>query len=111
MKTKEYDKAIKKRKENSDTRSVTEFDNLPVIRIIMMKKLLSHIALKSKGIDVAKHDAQIKELSTKYDFMDDSPYYYYANAALEFAADNNNAAENWLTTVRKVYSATPSLLK
>jgi len=106
----EYDEIIEKTAGNPDQASVIKFNDLPIIRLAMMKKLLSHIALNSKGIDTKKHQEQIKELSTKYDFMDDSPYYYYANAALEYAADNRDAGDNWLATVRRIYSSTPNLL-
>ena len=42
-------------------------------------------------------------LSEKYDFLDDSPYYYYAQAALAYEAQNLVKAEEWLAIASRVF--------
>lgn len=42
-------------------------------------------------------------LSEKYDFLDDSPYYYYAKAALEYEAGNLVKAEEWLAIASRIF--------
>lgn len=42
-------------------------------------------------------------LSEKYDFLDDSPFYYYAKAALEYEKNNLIKAEEWLATANRIF--------
>ena len=46
---------------------------------------------------------EVKVLAEKYDFLDDSPYYYYAQAALAY--DNNDLikAEEWLAIAGRIF--------
>ena len=46
---------------------------------------------------------EVTVLAEKYDFLDDSPYYYYAQAALAY--DNNNLikAEEWLAIAGRIF--------
>lgn len=46
---------------------------------------------------------EVKTLTDKYDFLDDSPYYYYAKATQAY--DNNDPvkAEEWLATAGRVF--------
>ena len=48
-----------------------------------------------------KNDAEI--LAGKYDFLDDSPYYYYAQAALAYEAEDLVKAEEWLAMARRIF--------
>jgi tetratricopeptide (TPR) repeat protein len=47
---------------------------------------------------------EAKKLAEKYDFMDDSPYYYYAQAALAYDAKDLVKAEEWLAMASRVFS-------
>jgi tetratricopeptide (TPR) repeat protein len=42
-------------------------------------------------------------LSEKYDFLDDSPFYYYAKAALAYEENNQVKAEEWLATASRIF--------
>lgn len=42
-------------------------------------------------------------LAKKYDFLDDSPFYYYAEAAMAYDADNLVKAEEWLAIAGRVF--------
>jgi len=46
---------------------------------------------------------EAKALMEKYDVWDDSPYYYYSRAAIEYHADNKLEAEKMLRGVRFVW--------
>ena len=47
--------------------------------------------------------AEARELSKKHDFLDDTPFYYYAQAAIEYHDDNPSQAEQWLGSARRVF--------
>jgi len=42
-------------------------------------------------------------LANKYDFLDDSPYYYYVQAAIAFEAENPVKAEEWLAICARIF--------
>ncbi|MFK7850289.1 MAG: tetratricopeptide repeat protein [Akkermansiaceae bacterium] len=42
-------------------------------------------------------------LADKYDYQDDSPYYYYAKAALAYADDELLEAEQWLGRANRIF--------
>jgi hypothetical protein len=46
---------------------------------------------------------EAKALAEKYDFQDDSPYYYYAQAALAYDDKNLVKAEEWLAMAGRVF--------
>lgn len=46
---------------------------------------------------------EVRKLAEKYDFMDDSPYYYYAKAALAYEDKNLPKAEEWLARAGRVF--------
>lgn len=73
-----------------------------LLRLVEFKSLLCKIKLGKM------EEAEV--LSKKYDFLDDSPYYYYANAALAYSREDTLKAEEWLARARKVYRA-PGLLE
>lgn len=68
---------------------------LSLRRLVEFKMLLSK---KKLGMD-----ADAKALAEKYDFLDDSPYYYYAQAAIAY--DNNDLikAEEWLAIASRIF--------
>ena len=48
-------------------------------------------------------DAEVAALSEKYDFLDDSPYYYYAKAALAYEDKDLVKAEEWLAMASRIF--------
>jgi tetratricopeptide (TPR) repeat protein len=73
-----------------------------LLRLVEFKSLLCKIKLGKL------EEAEV--LSKKYDFLDDSPYYYYANAAMAYSKEETLKAEEWLARARRVYRA-PGLLE
>ncbi|MCP5534536.1 MAG: hypothetical protein H7A49_08805 [Akkermansiaceae bacterium] len=45
----------------------------------------------------------VDALADKYDYLDDSPYYYYAQAALAYENDDLVKAEEWLAMARRIF--------
>lgn len=70
-------------------------ENLALGRLVEFKILLCQ---KKLGMN-----AEAKALGDKYDFQDDSPFYYYAQAALEYDANNLVKAEEWLAMAGRVF--------
>lgn len=52
---------------------------------------------------------EARKLADKYDYLDDTPYYYYANAAISYYDKEEAEAERWRITARRVFR-NPSLL-
>jgi tetratricopeptide (TPR) repeat protein len=69
--------------------------NIALGRLTEFKILL---CLKKLGKD---NDAVI--LSEKYDFLDDSPFYYYAQAALAYDKKDLVKAEEWLARANRIF--------
>lgn len=69
--------------------------NIALSRLIEFKMMLC----KNK---LGKTD-EVMILAEKYDFLDDSPYYYYAKAALEYDAKNMVKAEEWLAIANRIF--------
>lgn len=46
---------------------------------------------------------EVTILAEKYDFLDDSPFYYYAQAALAYDQKNTMKAEEWLAIASRVF--------
>ncbi len=70
-------------------------ENMALSRLVEFKVLLCK---KKLGM---KDDALI--LAEKYDFQDDSPFYYYAQAAMAYDAKNLIKAEEWLAMAGRVF--------
>jgi tetratricopeptide (TPR) repeat protein len=70
-------------------------ENIALSRLVEFKILL---AKKRLGME---EEALI--LANKYDFLDDSPFYYYAQAAIEFEAKNPVKAEEWLAICARIF--------
>lgn len=70
-------------------------ENLALGRLVEFKILLGKKKLGLKD--------EVAVMAEKYDFLDDSPYYYYAQAALAY--DNNNLikAEEWLAIAGRIF--------
>ena len=69
--------------------------NIPLRRLLEFKLLLSH--LKTDQLEKAR------VLSEKYDFLDDSPYYYYANASMAYQSGDAEKAEGWIASAQRVF--------
>lgn len=48
-------------------------------------------------------DDEVTILAEKYDFLDDSPYYYFAQAALAYDAKDLVKAEEWLARAGRIF--------
>jgi Tfp pilus assembly protein PilF len=70
-------------------------DNIALGRLVEFKILLCK---KKLGKD---NEAAI--LSEKYDFLDDSPFHYYAKAALAYDQKDLIKAEEWLATAGRIF--------
>ncbi len=70
-------------------------ENIALGRLVEFKILLCQKKLGK--------NAEAKALADKYDFQDDSPFYYYAQAALEYDAKNLVKAEEWLAMAGRVF--------
>ncbi|MGA0854260.1 MAG: tetratricopeptide repeat protein [Luteolibacter sp.] len=68
---------------------------------IALSRLIEFKVLLCKNKLGKKQEVQI--LAEKYDFLDDSPFYYYAKAALEYEADNMVKAEEWLAIANRIF--------
>ncbi len=69
--------------------------NTSMIRLMEFKFLLCKIKLDQ--IDEAR------ALAEKYDYLDDYPFYYYANAALSYHDNEEEEAERWRGSARRVF--------
>ncbi|MBK1791316.1 tetratricopeptide repeat protein [Persicirhabdus sediminis] len=75
---------------------VSEENNLQMYRLIQFKIMLSQ--LKNGNEDKAR------AVADKYDFMDDSPFIYYAKAAISYHDDEKLEAEKLLRNARFVWT-------
>jgi len=90
--------------------------NSSVVKISEFKIMLCKLAL-SKDAEPTTSDQEKKSyleeakvLAKKYSFLVDSPYYYYANAALAFYDNDNTKASEWLIKARAIFSNNPGLI-
>ncbi|MFT5906309.1 MAG: tetratricopeptide (TPR) repeat protein [Cryomorphaceae bacterium] len=94
-----------------ETQSDTDFSRLVEFKILLCKLALSKANNKDVTDDKKnEYFAQAKQLANKYTYLLDSPYYYYANAALAFYEDDKATASNWIITAKKVFSNNPNLV-
>jgi tetratricopeptide (TPR) repeat protein len=68
---------------------------------IAMSRLTEFKILLCKMKLGKKDEATI--LAEKFDFLDDSPYHYYAKAALAYEDKNLSKAEEWLATAGRIF--------
>lgn len=69
--------------------------SIALSRLVEFKKLL---CMNKLGM---KDEAMV--LSEKYDFLDDSPFYYYTQAALAYDKRDTMAAEAWLARANRIF--------
>jgi tetratricopeptide (TPR) repeat protein len=65
-------------------------------------KIFIAVLLQSQQEGDAK-EKQAMALLEQFDWFDDYPVFYYANAALEFHRDNQAGAEEWMSSAAKIY--------
>ena len=70
-------------------------ENMALGRLVEFKILLCKIRL---GEEEAAN-----RLANKYDFLDDSPFYYYAQAALAFEEGEEVKAEEWIGRASRIF--------
>jgi Flp pilus assembly protein TadD len=68
---------------------------------VAMRRLVEFKIMLCK-IKLGKLD-EAKAMATKYDFLDDSPYHYYANAVIAFQANDSLKAEEWLAIANRIF--------
>lgn len=100
-------KAIEKGQEPSKYSYLdTEF-----AKIMIFKQMLCHLALaqdESVSAEQQKvHTKKANDIAKKFNYMVDSPFYYYANAALAFSKENKTEASIWVVTAKKVFYNSP----
>ena len=69
--------------------------NLAMSRLLEFKLLLCKIKLDQ--VDEAR------KLADKYDYLDDNPFHYYANAAMAYYDKEDSTAERWRTSARRIF--------
>ena len=80
---------------------LTNEKEMQMTRLIEFKLLLAKIKLNKTE--------EVETLSKKYDFHDDSPFHYYAEAAMAYEREDREKAEEWLGICRRVFRK-PELL-
>lgn len=70
-------------------------ENIALSRLVEFKILLCK---KKLGLS-----NEVIILAEKYDFLDDSPYYYYAQAAIAYEDKNLVKAEEWLAMAGRIF--------
>ncbi|HVJ47295.1 MAG TPA: hypothetical protein VM511_12960, partial [Luteolibacter sp.] len=76
-------------------------DNLVLGRLIEFKLLLCKEKLGLK--------AEVAALAEKYDYLDESPYYYFAQAAIAYEKGDLLKAEEWLAMSGRIFQS-PEIL-
>lgn len=76
-------------------------DNIPMHRLLEFKMMLTY--LKTDQEDKAR------ELAGKHDFLDDNPYYYYAQAAIAYHDGESEKADSWIGSARRVFKNAATL--
>jgi tetratricopeptide (TPR) repeat protein len=71
-------------------------NNTAFARLMEFKILLCNLKLGQKD--------EVAKLTSKYDFTDDSPFYYYAQATVAFEAKDMAKAEEWLRMADRVFN-------
>lgn len=56
-------------------------------------------------VKLGKFDAAEKTLKDHFNFMDDTPAYYFSNAAIAFGKDNEAKAKEWLVRAQNIYKS------
>lgn len=69
--------------------------NIRMRRLVEFKILLSKMKLGKQE--------EVMELAKKYGFDDDSPFHYYAEAALAYQVEDDEKAAEWLKIARRIF--------
>ena len=92
----------------TQTLALTSDKAAEMVAIIELKLMLTHISLaKDTNLSAderSAHEAKVLEYSKLRDFLDDSPYFYYATAALHFSKDDKTSGQASLQKARRVYA-------
>lgn len=70
-------------------------ENIALSRLVEFKILLCKKKLGK--------DEEVEILAEKYDFLDDSPFHYYAKAAMAYDDDDLIKAEEWLARAGRIF--------
>ncbi len=70
-------------------------NNMALSRLVEFKILLCKVKLNQKD--------EVTILAQKYDFQDDSPFYYYAQATLAYEKKELLEAEEWLGRANRIF--------
>jgi tetratricopeptide (TPR) repeat protein len=93
--TKEWQKALDQFEKVMKLMEALPEENLSLGRLVEFKILLSKNKLGKKD--------EVAALAEKYDFLDDSPYHYYAQAALAYDSNDLIKAEEWLARASRIF--------
>ncbi len=66
-----------------------------VIPLVDFKILLCHLK--------ANNEKEARKILEEVDFLDDSPLFYFGNAALDYYADRGSEAETWLARAKRIF--------
>ena len=53
---------------------------------------------------------EARKMADKYDYLDDHPFHYYANAALAYFDGKDEEAERWRASARRIFRTPPQVL-
>lgn len=76
-------------------------ENIALSRLVEFKVMLCKKRLGQ--------EEEVIIMAEKYDFLDDSPYHYYAQAALAYEREDLLAAEEWLARAGRIF-ADPNII-
>ncbi|MDX1680041.1 MAG: tetratricopeptide repeat protein [Akkermansiaceae bacterium] len=65
---------------------------------------ISEFKLLLCKIKLGKMEEAVR-LANKYDYLDDSPYHYYAKAVLAFEEGDENEAQKWMSQATRIFSS------
>jgi tetratricopeptide (TPR) repeat protein len=93
--TKEWQKALDVFEKVLTALNASQQNAIALSRLVEFKILLCK---KKLG-----RDNEVTILAEKYDFLDDSPFHYYAKAALAYEANDQLKAEEWLAIAGRIF--------
>mgnify|MGYP000100207594 FL=1 len=83
------------------------------VNIMELKRLLCFLALANENKDNAQKRAEYlnkaKEIAKLHDYMDDTPFSYYANASLAYFEEDKILASEWVMRGKKVFGPANTL--
>ena len=91
--TKQWESCAKRIK--STLPLLDEKTDLQLHRLLEFKLLLAYLKLEK--------DDEARAIEQRHDYLEDTPFHYFANAALQFHAGEEIEAEAWLGRARRVF--------